>query len=923
MTAVSQSYPKYLGGLNEQPDELKKPGQLVEALNVIPDPVIGLTRRPGFELINTISNIDPGGTWFEVTRTNQINSDYIYFGCVNPNGRVIIFDQDGEEQVVKYLNNSIKPHKTYSYSGNTLKVLDDNGEEIGAPNGSPLVVNDTPLDYFKHTFDEPLQYCVSKDNIIFSNPTKIPSLADGAIPNDAAKTRYYSFINLKVVDTENYNYTFRRFYADNNIDTYTYIKNIEIESVDGLDDEWDTDLTLPLQQSSPFIFNLSGSGVTEQAIVRVNFVGQVVQLKSSDGDGYRNEARYTYTVGIIDPGKGYRKNQIYEETIGGINGLPDLKIRFKIVDVNTVTGTANQLIVPNVTNDMSADDILNSLSQEFQNAGIDKAVVVGNGLYLENSIEFSVDTTEIAVADCLNSQKMDGDVVPIVRVNTVAELPVECYAGFVVEVMNSFDDKNNYYLEFVSESQSIGDIDITKSDGYWEEIAKPYEKHNINTYSLPHMITMVEESDKTKFVFIVSRIDYEKRTAGTAKDNPSMFVDKTPITSLTYYKNRLFFLTKGGTIITSRAGEIDNLFLNTAINTSLIDPIDIIANSNQRVPIYASAVVNNGLVLFGESEQYSMTSNGDLFTTETANVTKIGNYTFDPVSDPVYLGTNIAFISGGMKRFYEMTNVYDRGPVDINERSQQVQQLFSNGAFDDLPTYGRGFNMPVSSREQSQIVIYKKYTDKGSPDMMIYRFRQESSQESSQTSWVRWKIGHDLPNDTQVCYVSLPKDNMFVVIKRAEQFFLYRMNSQSLNNVTGNLPTAPEFTDGWSENTLGNKFKTTITFPTIYPLGRESYDITSNVTIHRVKLSTAMIGTYDLTIDREGYDSYNLLVEQTPSDEYNADFPQLRGEHIETVPIYTRNKNLTLTMSTEYDAPLTLRSMTWEGDWNPPYYKRG
>ena len=51
MTAVSQSYPNYLGGLNEQPDEMKKPGQLVEALNVIPDPVIGLVRRPGFELI--------------------------------------------------------------------------------------------------------------------------------------------------------------------------------------------------------------------------------------------------------------------------------------------------------------------------------------------------------------------------------------------------------------------------------------------------------------------------------------------------------------------------------------------------------------------------------------------------------------------------------------------------------------------------------------------------------------------------------------------------------------------------------------------------------------------------------------------------------------------------------------------------------
>ena len=52
MTAVSQSYPNYLGGLNEQPDELKKPGQLVEALNVIPDPTIGLRHVDlGFELI--------------------------------------------------------------------------------------------------------------------------------------------------------------------------------------------------------------------------------------------------------------------------------------------------------------------------------------------------------------------------------------------------------------------------------------------------------------------------------------------------------------------------------------------------------------------------------------------------------------------------------------------------------------------------------------------------------------------------------------------------------------------------------------------------------------------------------------------------------------------------------------------------------
>ena len=103
MTAVSQSYPNYLGGLNEQPDELKKPGQLVEALNVIPDPVLGLSRRPGFEYINRMPGVEPGGTWFELELSNQVNNDYIYFGHVNNDGTINIFNQDGENSLLNIL----------------------------------------------------------------------------------------------------------------------------------------------------------------------------------------------------------------------------------------------------------------------------------------------------------------------------------------------------------------------------------------------------------------------------------------------------------------------------------------------------------------------------------------------------------------------------------------------------------------------------------------------------------------------------------------------------------------------------------------------------------------------------------------------------------------------------------------------------
>jgi hypothetical protein len=304
-----------------------------------------------------------------------------------------------------------------------------------------------------------------------------------------------------------------------------------------------------------------------------------------------------------------------------------------------------------------------------------------------------------------------------------------------------------------------------------------------------------------------------------------------------------------------------------------------------------------------------LTTNSDLLTSETASVTKVANYTFDRVSNAIYLGANIGFISKGLSRFYEMTNLYDRGPVDINERSQQIQSQF-----------GQGFNMPASSREQSQVVVYK--SGASSPDMMIYRFRQENSQDSSQTSWVRWRI------DSRVVFVSLPQDKMFVVARDGVACKLYKMSGTSLGNTAdptlqGGVPT---FRDGYTPRVegSGSTFETKIVLPTIYAQSKGASpktDVTANLTIHRVKLSTSLIGTYDLTIERKGYDTYKLLVEQTPADEYNADFPTLYGEKVETVPIYTRNKNLTLTISTNYDAPLTLRSMTWEGDWNRPYYK--
>lgn len=77
MAAVTQRIPNYLGGVSQQTDELKFPGQLKECKNGYPDPTFGLMKRPGTqflaELTDSLGNIvSPGtyddGKWFSIFR---------------------------------------------------------------------------------------------------------------------------------------------------------------------------------------------------------------------------------------------------------------------------------------------------------------------------------------------------------------------------------------------------------------------------------------------------------------------------------------------------------------------------------------------------------------------------------------------------------------------------------------------------------------------------------------------------------------------------------------------------------------------------------------------------------------------------------------------------------------------------------------
>ena len=55
MSTITQTIGSYSGGISQQPDELKLPGQVTDALNILPDVTEGLMKRPGGKLVKSLS----------------------------------------------------------------------------------------------------------------------------------------------------------------------------------------------------------------------------------------------------------------------------------------------------------------------------------------------------------------------------------------------------------------------------------------------------------------------------------------------------------------------------------------------------------------------------------------------------------------------------------------------------------------------------------------------------------------------------------------------------------------------------------------------------------------------------------------------------------------------------------------------------
>ena len=165
MPTVNQRIPNFLGGVSQQPDKIKFPGQLRVCDNAVPDITFGLKKRPPAEFVGTLSGATSTGHWYEILRDGdekylvQITESNVGSSSVKP---IRVWDlANGTEQALtnavgdslfNYLNGATDPYaittiQDYTLIANPQKTVGTTGNTFTPiHNGCLLYTSPSPRD---------------------------------------------------------------------------------------------------------------------------------------------------------------------------------------------------------------------------------------------------------------------------------------------------------------------------------------------------------------------------------------------------------------------------------------------------------------------------------------------------------------------------------------------------------------------------------------------------------------------------------------------------------------------------------------------------------------------------------------------------------------------------------------------------------
>ena len=832
MASVTQKVPSYVLGMSTQPDEKKIPGQVVDLVNGVPDVVRQLIKRPGSQLIDTISPSTAANTkWFNI----YTSDDEQYIGQCGADGAVKIWRcSDGVEIPVDYAY--VAGTDKATYLDNTA-LSDEKSSDIQV-----MTINETTF------FVNRRKSVAMKTDAADKAP---PQLNEAFISLDTIS--YGKQYALDIYDP-----------ANNSTVTYPRATSITVGTVDDSSNYSGTS-NGDCKGAGREVVNVnSGTAIGSTSPPNGSSGGKsnlryeidtrcTPQVDSDHSDSEaidRYHDTYQCYVKLQFGGEGWTTNDTHQHTSSkGVTTTTTVKSHVSVVSRANVAMVRPQPTSSSADEHVSSNGILGDMKtalDAISGHGI-TATISGNGIHLYRATPFGVTSPE--------KQLMT---VTTTEANNIADLPRVCRHGYTVRIVNSGEDMDDYYLKFYAEGvtdteddpltksatyarssntvtvtlanhgYSNGDqviLDMTSgngSDGYytianvttntftvtdassgttsgnvtihpvrygegvWEECAEPGITTTFDNTTMPLKLTRVlpgtfainggSSQTYANGAFQFGYPDWGKRDVGDDITNGEPSFVGHRIQKMVFFRNRIALLSEENVIL-SRVNDFYNFWVKTAMAISNADPIDLQSSSTYPTRLFDAVENAGGLVIFSASEQFLLSSGAEaLLTPETAKISYAASYAFNEDSNPVSLGTTIGFLNSTAReaRFYEIADVSTRGAPTVQEQSKIIAELFPQNLT----------NVTASTENQLLLFAVDSTLHTATNEVWGYKF-YEAGDQRAQSAWFRWT----LPNN--VVFHCMMDDQYFVVLNTGSTYTFEKFDIK-LSTATPMIGTSPD-----------------------------------------------------------------------------------------------------------------------------------
>ncbi len=562
------------------------------------------------------------------------------------------------------------------------------------------------------------------------------------------------------------------------------------------------------------------------------------------------------------------------------------------------------------------------------------------------------------------------------QISDVSLLPLQCTHNYKTKIVNTTNiDADDMWVRFISSAD-----DFSAGTGAWIESNEPAIKYKLDPATMPHQL--VSEQDAAgNIVFTYSPITWENRDVGDELTNPTPSFVGQRIRNMFFFRNRFGFLT-GGTLVLSKAGSFYDFWAGSAMIVAEDDPIDISASSTKPVFLNYVKTTSAGLVLFSDTEQFLLSTDSDILSPESAKINTLSDYECDTNLAAINLGTSLAFVSKTplYAKLFEIANISTTDPPTAFNTSGIVPELIpstidniagspgmsmiSLGTTGTTTLYQYRFYQTAEKRIASTwykwdltgnlidqffdaSTFYAVISDGTNVSVVSFDLRQASDE-----GFLTLPTGEK----TDVCldmYVTNPYRTYDQPTDKTKVWLPFTHHAGktlavvALGGYIGGTLSATEASvgavlyptvTGSSPNEyveisgdyrgkniiIGYIYTMTVDLPKLYynkPGDEQGKgDYTSDLIIHRIKVSTGLSGPVKYNVNLTGIPNRTETISAIKPHTYIANDITMAAESVHDVPVFQRNENISFSIVGDTPLPVSLLGMTWEGKYNNKFY---